>query len=285
MATAKVSVIIPCYNKGNYLREAVESVIKQSYSNWECVIINDGSTDKTHDVAKQLCEMDERIKVVIQLNMGPSMARNNGIAVSDGEYILPLDADDKISDTYIEKALKQFEKHPDTKLVYCKADRFGEIEEPWELPEYKYENFIWSNCIFCSAIFRRTDYDNTNGYNPNMKYGMEDWDFWLQLLKKDDIVFRIEETLFHYRYCNSSMVSQMMKYRDEMYHQLTLNHPEIYAQYFNDVLVFHKKYEEAQRQLNNTISILSSVKSSWAYRIGKIILKPLSYIRNYAIKR
>jgi glycosyltransferase involved in cell wall biosynthesis len=284
MVKGKVSVIIPCYNQGKYLMESVGSILNQSHTNWECVIVNDGSTDETLSIANQLSSTDSRIKVVTQLNMGLSSARNHGISSSNGEYILPLDADDKISDTYLEKALKQFEIHPNTKLVYCKADRFGDIEESWDLPEYIYENLIWSNCIFCSAVFKRADYDSTKGYNPNMKYGMEDWDFWLQLLKKDDMVYRIEETLFHYRYTGTSMVSRMMDdKKDEMYHQLVKNHPEIYSQYFNDLLVFHKKYEEVQRQLEDTASALLSVRASWAYRIGKIILKPFSHIRNHVI--
>ena len=62
-------------------------------------------------------------------------------------------------------------KRPDTKLVYCEADRFGQKEKYWNLPQYTYEDEIWRNCIFCSSVYKRTDYDNTVGYNPNMKGG------------------------------------------------------------------------------------------------------------------
>ena len=109
------------------------------------------------------------------------MSRNNGIRSSNGKYILPLDSDDLIEPTYLEKAVNYHEENKDVKVVYCKADRFDQKRESWNLPEYKYEDDIWTNRIFCSAVYKRSDFDKTIGYNPNMKGGYEDWDFWLSL--------------------------------------------------------------------------------------------------------
>lgn len=103
-----VSVIIPCYNKAAFLAEALDSVFMQSYSNWECIIINDGSLDNTQNIAKSYAIKDNRFKYLCQDNQGVSIARNNGIKASSGIFILPLDADDTIEPTYIEKAVNHF---------------------------------------------------------------------------------------------------------------------------------------------------------------------------------
>lgn len=165
-----ISIIVPCYNQAKYLPETLDSVLAQTYEDWECIIVNDGSPDNTEEVAKDYCDKDSRFKYAYKENGGLADARNFGIKASMGEYILPLDSDDKIAPTYIEKAIRYFELHTDTTLVYCKADRFDGKNEPWSLPEYNYENLLWGNSIFCSAIYRRADYDKTNGYNTNMKF-------------------------------------------------------------------------------------------------------------------
>ena len=98
-----VSVIIPCYNYALYLPESVGSIIKQTYSNWECIIVDDGSTDNTKEVVQQLCAKDDRIKYFLQSNSGPTVARNYGLAVAKGDLIQFLDADDLIENPKIEK--------------------------------------------------------------------------------------------------------------------------------------------------------------------------------------
>lgn len=100
---SQVSVIIPCYNHAQYLGEAVKSVIEQTHANWECIIVDDGSTDDTEKVAKQLCETDDGIRYIYKNNGGLSSARNAGIAAAIGEFILPLDADDRIHSKYINR--------------------------------------------------------------------------------------------------------------------------------------------------------------------------------------
>ena len=174
-STPVISIIVPCYNQAEYLPETLNSVLAQTYSNWECVIVNDGSPDNTDTIAKGYLKKDNRIKYVYQENKGLATARNTGICNSIGEYILPLDADDLIAPTYIEKAIDRFSQFPETKLVYCKGHTFGSSNHPMVLADYDYDTFIWGNCIFCSALYRRSDYDKTPGYNANMVYGLEDW--------------------------------------------------------------------------------------------------------------
>lgn len=275
MEKGKVSVIVPCYKQAEYLSETLDSVFTQTYQNWECVIVNDGSPDNTEEIAKKYLVKDRRFKYVSQENKGLSSARNTGIAHSEGEYILPLDADDKIGSTYLEKAIARFEEVPETKMVYCKAELFGKINCYWDLEDYDYEKFIWNNCIFCTAMFRRSDYDLTDGYNTNMVHGNEDWDFWLSLLKKKDVVYRIDEVLFYYRVKEVSMRTRLTQFAQENLVQLCHNHIEIYEPYKERIVLYHKQLEE----LSCFHSELDRIRSSHAYRLGKFLLKPFSWFR------
>lgn len=236
-----VSIIVPCYNQAVYLPDTINSIIKQTYENWECIIINDGSLDNTQEIAEFYVKLDKRICLLSQENKGVAMARNNGIANSFGEYILPLDSDDLIESTYIEKAISYFMENQNTKLVYCKADRFDKKREYWDLPEYSYEKELWQNVIFCSAIFKRSDYNKTIGYNPNMKGGIEDWDFWLSFLKKGDVVYRIPEVLFHYRFKKKSRSTEADKRKEALYRQIYHNHKDLYEEYVPDIVLYKNK--------------------------------------------
>lgn len=264
MNNSLVSIIVPCYKQAHLLPETLDSVLKQTYRNWECVIVNDGSPDNTSEVANQYIMKDKRFVLLEQKNQGLAMARNNGIKKSQGQYILPLDSDDLIEPSYIEKAIDYFEKNPNTKLVYCKADRFDQKREFWNLPDYKYELEIWQNVIFCSAVYRRSDYDKTIGYNPNMKGGFEDWDFWLSFLKKEDVVFQIPEILFHYRYRKNSMLMNTVDKRENLCKQIYYNHPEIYLNTIDEIV-----YTKHLLSLNEPLLKMKLTKLVKLYRLIK----------------
>ncbi len=271
-----VSIIVPCYKQAEFLPETLDSVLKQTYPNWECIIVNDGSPDNTEEIANIYLEKDSRFKYVNQENKGLATARNVGIINSNGEYLLPLDADDLIDPTYIEKAINHFTNFPETKLVYCKGETFGKTNGPMQFVDYNYDDFIWGNCIFCSALYRRSDYDKTDGYNANMVHGLEDWDFWLSLLKKDDIVYRIEEVLFYYRVKETSMVKELVSHHlEDNLIQLCRNHPDIYEPYNDRLVLYHSYIEEIESLKEN----INKIQSSRAYRLGKFLTKPFSLFK------
>lgn len=110
MTPPLISIIVPCYNQAEYLDECLQSVLDQTYYNWECIIVNDGSSDNTEIVAQQWLNKDGRFKYSAKENAGLSLARNTGIANTNGEFILPLDADDKIGKDYCTKAIEVFSK-------------------------------------------------------------------------------------------------------------------------------------------------------------------------------
>ena len=134
--TEKVSVIVPVYNVlPCYIEEALDSALASTYQNIEIIVVNDGSTSKeTLSFLKNY--NNQKVKIINQINMGLAEARNTGIKNATGKYILPLDADDKIEPTYIEKAVKIIDSKKKIGIVYCEADMFGAINKKWELPEF-----------------------------------------------------------------------------------------------------------------------------------------------------
>lgn len=110
--SSKVSIIVPCYNQAQYLDEALQSIVDQTYTDWECIIVNDGSPDRTEEVARSWEAKDPRFVYVYQENGGVSSARNLGIQMAKAEFLLTLDADDKYEATFLEKAMTVVLNHP-----------------------------------------------------------------------------------------------------------------------------------------------------------------------------
>lgn len=226
----KVSVIIPCYNQGKFLLETLQSVYDQTYSKIEIIVVNDGSTE---EFTRQLLGAFSHplVTVVHTDNQGLAAARNNGIKVAQGEYILPLDSDDRIGPDYIEKAVAVLDSNPSIGIVYCRAQLFGGVNTEWMLPEYSLAEMLKDNLIFCSALFRRSDWEDVGGYDPGMVYGWEDYDFWLSLIEKGRGVYRIPEVCFYYRVAPDSMVRSKEKgQKVEMFKRIYQRHQNL----FND---------------------------------------------------
>ncbi len=271
--TPIVSVIIPCYNHGIYLSECLESILNQTYKNWECIIIDNGSTDNTKQVTESFVQKDKRFKYIYTEQKGVSFARNFGIKNSKGKYILPVDADDKIAPLYIEKAVEVLEKKENIKLVYCNARLFGAANKDWMLPEFSLKNILIENIIFCSALFRRKDYDQTNGYNEQMVEGFEDWDFWLDLLKNGGEVVKLPEIYFFYRIKKDSRnhtldTEKQKRLREKIYQ----NHKELYTKILENADFVYEFYD-----LQNKYKVLSNSKD---LEVGKKALTPIRFIKS-----
>ena len=272
-----VSIITPCFNADKYLRETLDCLQKQTINKWECIIVNDGSTDQSSAIAHEYAAKDSRYVVIDKENEGPSVARNVGIKASHGKYILPLDADDIIDKTYIEKSVNYLESHGDVKLVYCLAEYFGDIRGEWNLPEYDYKSLLWNNMVFCTAMFRRSDYDKTKGYNTNMVYGNEDWDLWLSLLGENDKVYRIPEVLFFYRKHGNSVTDVAISKSYQSHSLLIKNHMEIYEPFLADMFEYRiaqYNYDLIQKRVVYLENEIKEIFASKSYRLGKILLWP-----------
>ncbi|QTA84459.1 glycosyltransferase family 2 protein [Desulfonema magnum] len=202
----KISVIIPCYNQGQYIDEAVESVLSQPYQDVEIIIVNDGST---HEFTKRILKNYDKPKtrVIHTDNKGLASARNTGIKQATGEYILPLDADDKIRPHYLKKASELLDNNPNVGVVYPYAQFFGEKDGVWEFPEFDPKRLLLHNFIVACSVYRKEIWEACGGYDPEMRIGYEDWEFWIRVMKKGWQFHLIREVMFDYRARSGSMVT------------------------------------------------------------------------------
>lgn len=260
-----VSVIVPCYNLAAYLPAAIESVRSQTYSNWECIIVNDGSADNTEEVAMEIVKKDDRVKYFKIDNSGLAAARNAAIARAGGEYILPLDADDKIGDDYLRLAVTAMQEKESVKLVYCEAEFFGEKTGSWHLPEFNLQTLASGNIIFCSALFRRSDWEQAGRYDVNMKYAWEDWEFWISMLKNGGEVIRLPYCGFFYRIRNNSMIRSLTE------EQMRVMHAYISRKHFDFIITSLGNPIDLYRQAEMYKASLGYIQSRPTYKLYKKI--------------
>ncbi|SFI09718.1 glycosyltransferase family 2 protein [Halpernia frigidisoli] len=214
MLSTNISIIVPCYKQAKYLDECLQSVFDQIFTDWECIIVNDGSPDDTEFIAKKWIEKDSRFKYFYKENGGLSSARNFGIESAVGEWILPLDADDYISDDYLQLAKSHF-KNNNLKVIYCLARKFGLQTEILKLEKFSLKQLALENVIFCTAFYKKSDWQKAEGYDENLKSGYEDWEFWINILKESGEVLKLEKVCFFYRIKEDSMLINLKKINDE----------------------------------------------------------------------
>jgi glycosyltransferase involved in cell wall biosynthesis/Flp pilus assembly protein TadD/ubiquinone/menaquinone biosynthesis C-methylase UbiE len=225
-----VSVVIPCYNYARYLPEAVDSVINQTHQNLEVIIVNDGSTDNTREVAEILIAQNpgRKIRLVDQENSGqPAISRNRGIARAAGEYILCLDADDKIAPTMLERCLSLLESDGWIAIVYTDRQDFDGVDQVVRAGDYDFSQLKYANQISYCALFRREVWERVGGYRTNVK-GCEDWDFWVAAGARGYLGRRIPEPLFQYRRHDTGVYQEVLGHYEEKLAQIVLNNREVY---------------------------------------------------------
>lgn len=212
MLSPKVSVIIPTYNRAHLVKDAVESVLNQTYQDFELIVIDDGSTDNTREV---LAVYKDKLTYIYQENQGRSAARNHGIKLAQGEYIAFLDSDDVWFPDKLERQVPVLESAPpDVVLVHgykCIVDQNLQLVPGWELKlrklytsaekrEETYENYLHSSCNFTSSILvRKTAIIEIGCYDILIRT-LEDLDLYLRLLLKGyNFAFISEPALIKYR--------------------------------------------------------------------------------------
>lgn len=194
----KVSVVIPCYNAGQYIEETIQSVLAQTYADIEIVVVDDGSSDdRTKAVLAQANW--PRTTIIHQANAGPAAARNRAVQEARGTYILPLDADDTIEPSYVAQAVAVLDARPEVGVVYCRANKFGAEHGTWDLPDYTLRELVIDNVIFVTALYRRSDWVAVGGYDEGLRHGVEDYAFWVKMVHLGREVVQLDARLFNYR--------------------------------------------------------------------------------------
>jgi glycosyltransferase involved in cell wall biosynthesis len=210
----EISVIIPCYNHGSYITEAINSVEKCADKQlYEIIIINDGSTDE--ETIKVLHQLTLKgYQIVNQKNQGLGASRNNGIKMATGKYILPLDSDNKIRPEYIYESIKILDAHPDIAVVYGDAEFFGEKKGNNIVGEFNLQRLMLGNYIDACAVFRKSVWEEIGGYDEKMPaMGKEDWDMWLSIAFAGHHFYYLNKIVFDYRVLNNSMLRSIDNYK------------------------------------------------------------------------
>lgn len=210
---ARVAVIVPAYGVAHLLGEALDSLLAQTLSDWECVVIDDGAPDNVAGaVAPYLA--DPRIRFVATANRGVSAARNRAIAETRAPYVALLDGDDLFRPQYLERMIAEFDADPAARFVTCNARIFGAVAQEALCVDRRQgtgdgttgslgDVLDRSFSVYIGSTFRRADFDEVGGFDEAMTHA-EDLDFWVRLLLLGGHVRYVDEVLGEYRVRHSS---------------------------------------------------------------------------------
>ena len=192
-----VSIVIPCYNYGRFLAEAITSALEQSHVPLEVIVIDDGSTDSSSQIALQFVPA---VKLLTQANEGVLAVVNRGLREAKGEYVTFLSADDAFRPTYVEALLAALLRHPGASYAYSAMEYFGAREGVFRAHPFSPAVLLARNFVNGSALMRRSDALAVGGFNPRFEaIGWEDWDFWLRMLESGRWGVAVPDALLRYR--------------------------------------------------------------------------------------
>lgn len=217
-----ISVIIPLYNASRFIEETLASVQSQTYTDWECIVVDDGSVDNSAEVVKRIAQSDSRIRYAFQTNAGPSAARNRGLRLAHGEYIQFLDADDWFPPERFATMLEAYADVQDNVVLYSslavaaendihqtscytKKTQVGDIDF-----RRMYGGFGREFAFIPGAVLFPRKALDTVAWNESLR-ASEDWDYYLQLCKQGYIFRNVPRNLFVYRAVEGSLSNAIGK--------------------------------------------------------------------------
>jgi glycosyltransferase involved in cell wall biosynthesis len=203
IAVPRVSVLVPCFNQGAWIDEAIDSVLAQTFQDFEIVVVDDGSTGETRE--RLTAWSRPKTRVIRTENRGLPAARNAAAAVSSAEFLCALDADDRLAPAWLEKAVAFLDGHRGVAFVSHWFETFGDERWTWTPSRCDLKAMLARNAINGAALVRRTAFDALGGFDERMREGCEDWDFWLRAIERGYEGAIIPEVLFHYRRTATSM--------------------------------------------------------------------------------
>ena len=275
-----VSVIVPIYNAAPFLRETLDSIVASTYRPIEVVMVDDGSHDDSLTIAQSYCKQYTECQVIAQDNKGVSAARNTAIKAAKGTYILPVDADDKIADTFIEKAVEVIEHDNNIRVVGCRCWMFGAVDKEWKLPDFSHSLLARKNMIPATALYRKADWERCGGYCEEEIY-REDWDFWLSMMELGGTFYRLNEILFYYRIAplhSTGSRRVLAKGRKKIIvDAINRRHPEYLKKYLGGPLHYHRSWS----RIINFFRSEKQVGNYFDWEKGEIIYAKRNTLRRY----
>lgn len=269
-----VSIIIPCYNLGAYINEAIDSVKAQTYTDWEIIIVDDGSDDgETASILKAIKE--EKTTIYFQENLGVSVARNIGAQHSKGEFLLFLDGDDKIAAYYLETAMQALNLNFALSYVYGNIQEFGDSNIYRDLEQLDIRKTLIHNQTHVSGIMRKNLWIESKGFDPFFRKGWEDWDFMIRILTNGLEYYKIPNVVLFYRNRNLSRDKTAIKSHEELLlAQIYLKHLEIYLKYFPTPISLLRNDIKHKLEMQHLNQKVTDIYKTYSYRIGSFLLSP-----------
>lgn len=239
--TPLVSVVVPVYNMESFLPETLDSILASDYPNFEVVVVDDGSKDASYRVACDYAKKDRRVRAYTQPNGGACAARNQAVRLAEGEFILPVDADNLIGSTLIADSVKEIVKDPSVKVVAPRADFFGERTGEWKLPPFSLHLLARKNIMDTCALYRKKEWERVGGYCENI-IAREDWEFWIAVLKDGGKVVRLPEIGLHYRIRNVSKRVTDRSLKRHVVETLNARYPEFFERELGGPLHYRRSW-------------------------------------------
>jgi glycosyltransferase involved in cell wall biosynthesis len=225
----RVSVIVPCYNSARLVRETAASLAAQTLRELEVIFVDDGSTDDTPAVLEELiAPHGDRMTICSQPNAGVAAARNRGIAIARGEYILPVDSDDLIAPHMIETCARILDEQREIAIVFTDRQDFGELEGVFPAGNFALERLKYFNQIAYCSMFRRVVWEQIGGYRSNVD-GFDDWDFWIAAAARGFCGRHIAEPLLLHRRHGTSYMNRVIASYEILYARIIVNNREAYS--------------------------------------------------------
>jgi len=232
----EITVVIPCYNYGEFLSEAVDSVLMQSFRDFEIIVVDDGSTDPI--TTSLIADFNRpRTRVIRTQNQGPAAARNTGIRASDAQYVVNLDADDRLHPRFLERtgAVLNDDSERELGFVTTWMRKFGDESEVIKPVAYSPVSLALINSVHGSSLFRREAWEKAEGYRESF-IGWEDWNLWLNMVGLGYRWQVIPEELVYYRRHGETRSFRSLENRLQIFEAILLDNAELFRERHPELL-------------------------------------------------
>lgn len=291
-----ISVIMPVYNGEKYLRQSIESVIQQTYKDWELIIVNDCSTDNSRDIMQSYVDVDSRIRIVDNSNnLKLPMSLNAGFREARGEYLTWTSDDNLYKVNALEELVGYLENNPEIGLVYSDMDYVDASLNFIKEQRLESDMLLYADCVGASFMYRMKVIDKVGEYEPNM-FLVEDYDYWIRISKQFK-VGHLNKNLYIYRVHDNSLTGTRKKEINTQLYKLRKKHLDYLIMGVNDKYKEKLFLEMIDQNINDCENLISRFwkkneemnKYSWLKMFNnidnnkKIVLFGAGIIANRAI--